>query len=442
MKGTKDFDKLSRGARRHPEGWGPCSGTKSAAFVLVAIISIFTRAYADDISLPLEGYFHPGRAMPVKWNVSESVTSGETIQLSASDAVTTQLALSSNPRGIMPWIAVGANVGNLLWRFSSGTTGEMSDLHPLDESDCLVGDFLADDSGIGAIFPNRRVMTIHLDTEDLQSPAMAWETLDAMLLTPEEWQKLSPAARGQLFAEGITLAVGDSRKPDAQLPWRRSGPWWIASLELKLPAMINDDAYRPTQGWTTGRSEAFRRRTVLFGAIYCLLAGGACLWRSRRMPAGFVAISIVAGAAFAIDNVHQSPIFQRSGAVLLNGDMTVEDNWIYQVSHRPAEFRVPVGGFVCPIFSDESQAQSARLILGCDGGGEPVAIEGHLQADEPLALMNRQIVAGTHEYSTMSRPTSPLRLLADESIYPQFHIVGQLAESTDDGVWPTIVFAR
>lgn len=94
----------------------------------------------------------------------------------------------------MPWIAVDSNVRGLLWRFPSGAAGEISDLHPLDESDCLVGEAAADDSGIGALFPNRRIVTIHLDAEDLRSSAMAWETLDAMLLTPEEWQKLPSAA--------------------------------------------------------------------------------------------------------------------------------------------------------------------------------------------------------------------------------------------------------
>jgi hypothetical protein len=417
-------------------------GLIAKVFAFVAIISIFTRAYADDVSLPLGGYFHPGRAMPVRWSVSPPEGVSATFQVSASDAVTTRLVLSGNLRGIMPWIAVDPNVGRLLWRFPSGAAGEISDLHPLDESDCLVGDFLADDSRIGALFPNRRIITVHLDAEDLRAPAIAWETLDAMLLTPEEWQKLPPAKRRQLFAEGITLAVRDARKPDAQLPWRRSDQWWVASSELKLPAMINVSAYVPSEGWAAGRSEAFRRRIFLFGAIYCLIAGGACLWRSRRMPAGFVAMSIVAGAAFALDDVHQSPIFQRSGTVLLNDDMTVEDNWVYQVSHQAAEFRVPIAGFVHPIFSDESQAQSAKLTLDCDGDGEPVAIEGHLSADEPLALMSRGIAAGNREYSASSHPTSPLRLLAGESIYHQFRIVGQLAESTDEGVWPTVVLAQ
>ena len=126
------------------------------------------------------------------------------------------------------------------------------------------------------------------------------------------------------------------------------------------------------------------------------------------MPAGFVAVSIVAGAAFALDNVHQSPIFRRNGTVLLNDDMKVEDNWVYQVSYRPAEFRLPVVGFVHPIFSDESQVESASLALDCDGDGEPVAIEGHLSADEPLALMSRQVAAVKREYSAIDAPNQPV----------------------------------
>jgi hypothetical protein len=420
-------------------------GTMAAiakVFVFVAIISVAAQTYADDVSLPLRGYFHPGRAMPVKWNVSDAFAAGEAIQVSAADAVTTRILLSDKPRGIMPWIAINSNVHNLLWQSSSGATGEISDLHPLDESDCLVGNVLADDSGIEKFFPDRRVVTIHIDPEDLRTPAMAWETLDAMLLTPDEWRKLSPAARGQLFAEGIMLAVKGAAKPDSQLPWRQSEPWWIASSGLKSPPVIDSSVYAPTDGWNSGRSETYRRRIFLFGVIYCLIAGGAFLWRSRWMPAGFVAVSILAATAFAIDNIHQSPIFQRSGIVLLKGDTTVQDNWVFQVSHRPVEFHLPVAGIVHPIFSDESQAQSARLILDCNRDGEPVAIDGHLQADEPLALMARQAAGGHADCSALLRATGPLRLLADQSIYSQFRIVGQLPEPIEESIWPGVVFAR
>ena len=135
MKGTK--------ARRH-------EGSNGLAFVFVAIVSFISPAYADDISLPLNGYFHSGRAMPVKWSVSES---SAVIEISASDAVTTRLICSGRPPGIVPWIAVDPNAGHLLWRSSSGAAGEISGLHPLDESDCLVATTLANDAGVARSSP-------------------------------------------------------------------------------------------------------------------------------------------------------------------------------------------------------------------------------------------------------------------------------------------------
>ena len=352
----------------------------------------------------------------MKWDVSTSAHPGGDIEISALDAVTTHLNFSDKPRGIMPWIAIDPNVGELHWRSFSGLAGEISGLHPLDESDCLVGDALTNDSPVASLFHNRRIISVHLDPDQLRAPAMAWETLDALLLTSDEWQKLPAGFRLGLFAEGIKLAVGGVDPPDRVLPWRRLEQWWIVSSELELPPVINAGAYAPTEGWTTGRSVEFRRRIFLFGAIYCLIACGACLWQSRLIPAAFVAISLLAGAAFAFDNARQSPIFHRSGTVLLTGDATLVDHWVYQVSHRPADFRLPVGGFVHPIFSDAEQPERMNLKLDCDADGNPIEIDGHLPSDEPLALMSRRVIAAPGENSAASRLPAPCFGLGNLSI--------------------------
>ena len=413
---------------------------KRVAFVFVAIFSVFSQTCADDVSLPLGGYFHPGRAMPVKWNVTAPESPDATVQISASDAITTYIS-SNNPHGIAPWIAIDPNAGNLHWRSSSGAAGEISGLHPLDESDFLVGTTDAGDPHLSALFPNRRLIPIHLDPEDLQSPAMAWETLDAILLTSDEWQKLPTTLRRGLFAEGITLAVAGGPQPDALFLWHRSDQSWIASPELKVPPIIDADVYSPTDGWPAGRSTAFRRRILLFGAIYCLIACGTCLWRSRWTAAAFVAMTIIAAAAFALDNAYQSPIFHRSGTVLLYDQLPYQDIWLYQVSHQPADFHLPVEGFVHPVFEDASQPDLMKLKLECDANGNPIAISGHLPPDEPLALMSRQLAADNREDSAIPPATSPLLRLA-KSIYPQFQIAGELPNSTQEQIWPTIVLTR
>jgi hypothetical protein len=413
---------------RHSDlGFDSSFGFRISNLCLYALCVLYaTNVSASALSLPLQGYFHPGRAMPVRWDNSQAV------RLSASGAITTYLDAIDQPRGLFPWIVIGPNVGNVSDR-------TLPPLHPLEDSDCIVADAVSNDSDARSLFPNRRMIAVHLDADELTGPAMAWETLDAILLTPAELEQIPQSMSRQFLAEGVELVVLSDRQPDAPLPWIRSGRWWIASAPLGLPPIVCADAYAPTYGWAAGRSQAFRRRTFLFGAIYCLLVCGVGLWRSRRMPAGIVAVSIVAAAGFASDNRRQSPIFQRSGIVRLIGPATLEDDWLFQVSHRDTHFTLPLENSVHPIFYDESQAESLSLTLDCDSRGQPTAITGRLSADEPLALMRRRMPAQPADFTAPMQPvTSPLHLLATESIYPGFNVEGQF-NAPADNTWPTVL---
>jgi hypothetical protein len=261
-----------------------------------------------------------------------------------------------------------------------------------------------------------------------------------LILTRDEWQKLSVGLPESLFAEGITLAMKGEAHPDVRLPWRRLGQWWVAAAQLKLPPMVDAEAYAPTDGWIPGRSAEFRRRIFLFGAIYCLIACGIYLWRSRWMPAGFVAVSIIVGTAIAFQNAHQSPVAEQRGTILVKEDVNFTDDWLYQISHRPADFRVPVEALVQPIFEEASQVEETNLKLDCDADGNPIAISGHLAADQPLALMSRKIAGENAADFAMGSPSSPLIRLRP-SLYRQFIVAGQLSNSAGENVWPTVVFS-
>jgi hypothetical protein len=398
---------------------------------LLAVCLLWARTVrADPLSLPLHGYFHPGRAMPVKWD------GGQMAELSASGAITTRMPAPQNPRGIFPWIVARADA-------SHASSAALGPLHPLEDSDCLVADAVGNDSDARLLFGDRRLITIHLDGDELTGAAMAWETLDAIVLSSAALEKIPEPMRRQLFAEGVELAVLSDGRPDAALPWNRAGRWWIASPPTALPTTICPDAYAPTWGWDAGRSPAFRGRILLFGAIHGLLVCGVGLWRSRWMPAGIAAVSILAAAVFAVDNHRQSPIFRRSGVVRLTGAAVIEDDWLFQVSHRQAAFSLPLEDSVHPIFYDESQVESVNLVLDCDGRGQPVAITGVLSADEPLALMRRRMATeGVDGRAAVQTATSPSRLLATEPIYPGFTLIGQLDAPVAEDSWPTVVLSR
>jgi hypothetical protein len=415
-----------------------------ASIVLFVLAVISARVHADNISLPLAGYFHPGRAMPVKWDAAGWGAAPGSLELSAPGAITTQINWTGNPRGIVPWIAVDASVANIHWRSPTGEARDISRLRPLEDSDWLVGTTLPDDFDTSSLFPNRRSIRVRLDPEDLKSPPMAWQTLDALILTPSEIAKISISNSSELIAQGVELVVQGGNRPDPQLPWKHSGQWWVASLGRNLPPTINSDAYRPTDGWSAGRSEPFRRRIFLLGAIYTLVIGGVALWRSHWMSAAFILVSIIAAGVFALDNQRASPIFQRTGTVCVDDSASFKDDWIFQVSHRPAKFQIPVTYFIHPIFADQSQAESSTLQLECNGDGEPKALTGQLSPDEPLALMKRRLTLDYHKSFITYPVTSPLQLLVRESIYPQLSIADQAATADPirENEWPMIVLKR
>ncbi|MGD0460951.1 MAG: hypothetical protein ABSB74_00540 [Tepidisphaeraceae bacterium] len=434
-----------RGTKALRQAQGRHVGTKGkfASLVLIFIVlnCLCIDARGDTLSLPLNGYFHPGRAMPVRWDISSANTSSGIIQLSASGAIASRVQWSGNPRGIFPWLVFDRNAGDVRWQLPAASGVDFPALHPLEDSDCLVVSTLDDDSPAAALFPGRRLILLHPPI-NVDGPAMAWETLDAVLLTPDALAKISPSAGADLFAAGVELAVIGEARPDAMLPWRHNGRWWIACSNLRFPATVDSDAYAPAYGWIAGRSGDFRLHIFLLGAIYCLIVCGIALWRSPWMPAAIVAASICAGFVYASENRKYSPVFRRSGVVRLIDEAAFNDHWVYQVSHRDAEISVPVEDSIHPIFYDSSQPKMMNLTIDFGDHGQPVAISGRLVADQPLALMSRRLQSGNEGAGLVNPPTSPMRLLATEPIYRGFRLQGELGSPMPDDSWAGIVLRQ
>jgi hypothetical protein len=157
---------------------------------------------------------------------------------------------------------------------------------------------------------------------------------------------------------------------------------------------------------------------------------GIGLWRSRWMPLGIIAIAVFAAVVFALQNQAQSPISRLDGTVrLIDGESQFDDQWVYQISHRQVEFRLPIENSVHPIFFDSSQMAESNLTIECDGAGLPVNISGRLEPDEPLSLMSRSFLTAPGYMNPQSIATSPFRLLATGSIYPGFSVAGQSGQT-------------
>jgi|GEM_PF-1445713 len=434
-----------RGTKALRQAQGRHEGTKgksaSLSLILIILNCLCLDARGDTLSLPLKGYFHPGRAMPVQWDISSANSSSGIIQLSAWGAITSRVQTAGNPRGIFPWLVIDQNARDARWQSPAVSEAIFPALHPLEDSDCLVASTVDKDSAASELFPGHRLILVH-PPHLVEGPAMAWETLDAVLLTSDALAKTSPSARADLFAAGVELAVIGGGRPDATLPWRHNGKWWIASSDLHFPPTVDSDAYAPTYGWTAGRSGDFRLHIFLLGAIYCLIVSGIALWRSRWMPAAIVTLSIGAGLFFASDNGKYSPLFIRTGVVRLIEQPSFTDQWVYQVSHRDFEMKMTIRDSIHPIFFDTSQPQMMNLTIDFNDHGEPLAISGRLMADQPLALMTRRLQTVRPDNSLLNPPTSPMRLLASDPIYRGLRLQGELGNPMPAESWPGIVLRR
>jgi hypothetical protein len=410
---------------------------------LCASILICGVCAADELTLPLQGYFHPGRAMPVRWDFSQPPPSGSQIILTGDGAITSRVSGISLSQGIFPWLAIRPNINQIRAQTPGGAESLAQPLHPLADAQRLVGvagDVAGDDlSAAAALFSGESVVSIRLDSlHPIAGPASAWESLDGLLLTPAQWGDLSRETRRGLFAAGVTIAVSGNVRPGNSFAWQQSERWWIAR-PISLPRAVNPDAFAPTEGWDFAAPAELRRKTVLLGILFGIFAGAVGLWRNRWTPAALAVIAamfcMAAGAKYSAPRIGLV-----RGTVRIAGTPPLADLWSYLQSRRDADFNIAADGIVLPIFLDESQPDRCELLLNCDGAGEPISLSGRLRAEEPIALFCR-IVSEQLDPATAA-VTSPLRALATPAIYPGLSIAGQNSSGTsasdDPARWPTI----
>jgi len=421
---------------------------RTRIFASILILLIPTLAMADSLSLPLQGYFHPGRAMPVRWDLSRV---GE-IDLTADDAMGVTVPTPAALTGTFPFLVIADAPQNLHWQTPAASGNDLfSPWHPLNDATLLIGIATDDPSVVDDLDSSRHSITIPLDIPNITGPAMTWETLDVLVLSEQRYSDLSRSMARDLIAAGVMLAVAGVSPPDSTLPWIRHGRLWIITNDLAMPAIVNPDAFAPTLGWTGGRSPTFRTQITLFGAIFCLVATGISLWKSRWTAIAIIAFCAAAIFVFWQFNRGQSPIAIAGGQIFLSGPpISLRDDWLFERSHRQTTASVPISGIVQPVVEDESDWSKMELRIECDGVGQPVTLDASLEPDQSLALVTRQPAEIPPSITPVN---SPLRLLATPTIYPDFAVVGQTnidasvkapdvhPELSSDR-WPSIVLSR
>jgi hypothetical protein len=403
---------------------------RNPLFILGWVFLTGRFCFAQNLTLPLHGYFHAGRGMPVGADFS----GGGVVEISGEGAITSRAVGEAGGHVVFPFLAIDARVR---------ATG--LELHGLEDSDCLVGDGGDDPAAAGEIFSSARVIVVRLDpVHPILGPAMAWESLDGLVVTPIGLANISEETLEELNAGGVTIAVEGGSEPGAGLAWGREGGFWVARGVRGISAGVNPDAFAPTMQWMGGKSWDFRREIVLLGMLFGILAGGICLSRSRWAVGAVVGLAAVFCWGADWNNRGVSPVESAAGIVEFDVDreLAVADVWAYVRSHRDADFDLDVSGLVHPMAMEDEQWKNWNLVLWCGSDGRPISLRGRLAADEALAVMMRRVTGAGISFA--GEVDSPMRFLAGGELYGAYEIAGQNGAGVRDAEteqtrWGTIV---
>ena len=410
--------------------------------IRVALLIVFTStlfaciASAEtNVSFPLQGYYHPGKYMPV--HITHD-SGNITLSLSARGAVDIRISPAGNSVTI-PWLMVQSLIENATW--SDG-----SSQHPIDQPFRIVGpneQLIGSTSGnidiAQTIFPNAKLIHIPLDpASPLPGSPVAWEALDAIVL--DDARGLNDETIGTLLSAGTAIAVRGP-PPDARWPWENVADF---SVLRHLPAgpqsLVLEAAYSPVYSWQPELPGIARCRIFLAGVIFTLIVLGASLWRSPLTSWLVTVLSVAALAIFAMIRATQSHPRSISGDIIvIDPRFTQSDAWTFLTSAKDSIQSAPAKHSQ-PVFASNSHAARSEMKLICTGDGIPDKFEFLIEPNARIAFLRRSLVPGATPRRMVS-VNSPLQDLV-RAMYLSVHddVIGQVETSNDD--LPGIVILR
>jgi hypothetical protein len=381
--------------------------------LLIALISTATAANAQ-ISLPLQGYFRPGKFMPVR------VDGPCEIKIDGGANLRSQRA------GIAPVLMYDADAQ------IEGTT---IPLHPIGDDERLVGGEADAD-----IFPGNKTVRIPLEAADLlASPAGAWEALDAIVLDSAEIAKIDDRRRSALLASGVLLGTHGTGPPDNRWPWIAQGSLWVLRCSPLGPKnrVVDESVYAPTFAWTAALPAQLRRWILSAGALLAIAAIGLSFWNSRWAVVAIVLLAAATTAAVAMGQRSIGAAVQSGGDIVIEQNNLVQrDIWLFQRARQSGRFAVTWEGSTHPIAASLEQLRQATLEVVLNTQGS-LRFSWHSDRGDTMAFLRREITPGNIGPAS-SEFTSPMEELArTDYLSPQTGIRGQ--QPAEPGRWASVV---
>lgn len=426
----------------------------SVAFALA--IALCSTLLGDvTVTLPLQGHYRAGRYMPVHVaGTAEAGTSdAASIEISGDGVLSTAMpATGDYIEATLPVLVLQSHLENLQYTWTDGRPHRLAaPLHELSNDERLIAVMDVDPADAVRLFPGNRPIVIPLDMQTFTiAPAVAWTSLDALVLTAADLSRLSRDQQDILLAGGVALAIpariGES-PPDKRPLWQYQDRFWVMRAMLAGPrgASFNADAYAPTYSWVAQWPTSFRLRILLAVSVMSLIVLLISLWR-RWLAAVLIVITLLAAMAlFGWWRARHTPLLAIDGTVRVISHAAIQrDHWSYQAAPDATGGGFAFASLTYPIFAGRNHANMLDMSLICNAVGHPLVLEYHLPRSARIAMLSRSfdsspVTAATSPALAPAAPSGLRELVRAVYLRPGYNLAGQVAGHPPSGTWPTLV---
>lgn len=405
------------------------------------------------ISFPLQGYYRPGKYMPVR--VRTDAATSTPLVLGAEGAVDVSVGPGSAAIDtVVPWLAADV-VRSPRWEIAGAGGGAVdATLTPVEPGQALVGivgaDTAAGTAAAADLFPGKTIVPLALTgSPPLPGVPAAWEALDAVVFDAPDDPLLA-----ELLAEGVSVVVRSDARPAGAWAWQGGpGRWWV-SFDVAGPrGAIHPEIYEPISAWNPGWPAPLRRRALLLTLAYCLVVLAVTLWlRARRAVLAVVVVSVAAAAGFAWWGSRQPMAWQATtGVTVSRASGTQNDFWTYVRPLRARDVALDREWLSKPVFASSRHLAATDLQLHVSSGGRPVRFTWTPEPGTTLAFLRRGFDPAAVGAGLAPAPhaPSPARELVVGSYLAPGDVV--LDTSNDDALaepvdwfetWPHVIVRR
>ena len=374
---------------------------------------------AVDLTLPLNGYWRAGKYMPLRVSVRDA---GSTIDIGGDGVIAVRLPLRDGRfEGIVPMLTMSEPRGVV--------DRPMRQLSP-DQR--LVGFTTIDLQLARQLFPGDTIVPIQLNAADpLPGPAIAWETLDAVVLENSN-SNISDLKLQQLTDCGVAVVRGGQ----------------ISKRSIAGPRFAAEDlaAFAPVQGWAADWPVAFRRAIFLCAVGFSIIVLGVGLMRFKHSALILILVCAAATAGLWMWWHSRPTVLTQCGSILVrDGANSQRDLWIFQATASGSQSRMPFSETTRPYFESKLDREAMKVILSCDETGAPREFAFNLLPGQKIGFLMRSFIPTPP--STLQQPKdSPLERLAKRMYLHQgLKVIGESdsllrLDLPKYGVqWPTLV---